>query len=45
VATRPTDAGTVRFGAIGVNHNYIYGMTDLPLEAGTQHVRVHGVAV
>jgi predicted dehydrogenase len=28
----------VRFGVIGMNHNHIYGMTDLLLEAGAQLV-------
>lgn len=34
MATTPT----VRFGVIGVNHNHIYGITDLLLRAGAQLV-------
>ena len=26
----------VRFGVIGLNHNHIYGMTDLLLDAGSE---------
>jgi predicted dehydrogenase len=34
VSTRPAGERPVRFGVIGVNHNHIYGMTDLLLAAG-----------
>lgn len=34
MAARQADETPVRFGVIGVNHNHIYGMTDLLLEAG-----------
>jgi predicted dehydrogenase len=33
-------ARPIRFGVIGVNHNHIYGMTDLLLEAGAELVAV-----
>ena len=32
------DHPTVRFGVIGVNHNHIYGITDLLLRSGAQLV-------
>lgn len=32
------DQPTVRFGVIGINHNHIYGITDLLLRAGAQLV-------
>jgi predicted dehydrogenase len=38
VSTRPASEKTVRFGVIGVNHNHIYGMTDLLLDAGAELV-------
>jgi predicted dehydrogenase len=34
VSTRPAGERPVHFGVIGVNHNHIYGMTDLLLNAG-----------
>lgn len=34
MTTRPAGEPAVRFGVIGVNHNHIYGMTDLLLQAG-----------
>jgi predicted dehydrogenase len=36
VTARPAAQTPVRFGVIGVNHNHIYGMTDLLLKAGGQ---------
>ena len=36
MTTRPTGETPIRFGVIGVNHNHIYGMTDLLLDAGAE---------
>ncbi len=38
MSTRPAGEKTVRFGVIGLNHNHIYGMTDLLLDAGAELV-------
>jgi predicted dehydrogenase len=36
VSSRPASDDPVRFAVIGVNHNHIYGITDLLLDAGAE---------
>jgi predicted dehydrogenase len=36
VSTRPDGERPLRFGVIGINHNHIYGMADLLLDAGAE---------